>query len=436
MPSGINPLTPPTTPLLPPGPAALSIVLSLTFINSLGTGAVTNGVYFISKQSLGFGSQANFMLGTALGLTYIVGALGAGPALRKLAERPNGVSHRHVLLGLMLALGLLCFLPWLAIKPVQTTDGQTAAASGAWALWVFTLIYSPLTGAMWPIIESYLSGGRHGSNLRRSIGRFNICWACAIPVAYWGMAPLMENHSLLTLNALGVFHLMSIWFVCRLPRDPTSHDPDTYQQHPISYNALLALCRVLLPTSYVVFSVWSPYQPTAIAALGVATAWHTPLAGTWHLSRVLVFVIMERWQGWHGRWWLPLAGAVAMLVGFVGSVLAPSAGDQGQTLGIALLIISLVAFGGGMGAIYAAALYYAMTVGKAQVDAGGTHEALIGVGYTLGPVLGLGAAVASAAPWFPLENGFEPALIGSVLLICLVIGVWATVWIPRRARAN
>ena len=45
--------------------------------------------------------------------------------------------------------------------------------------------------------------------------------------------------------------------------------------------------------------------------------------------------------------------------------------------------------GAGLGIVYYAALYYAMAVGRAEVDAGGTHEALIGAGYTVGPSAGL-----------------------------------------------
>ncbi len=54
-----------------------------------------------------------------------------------------------------------------------------------------------------------------------------------------------------------------------------------------------------------------------------------------------------------------------------------------------LLIIGLVAFGSGMGVTYYVALYYAMAVGKAEIAAGGKHEAFIGGGYMVGPVVGL-----------------------------------------------
>jgi hypothetical protein len=53
------------------------------------------------------------------------------------------------------------------------------------------------------------------------------------------------------------------------------------------------------------------------------------------------------------------------------------------------LLVGLLVFGVGMGLTYYAAFYYALAVGHAEVDAGGTFEALIGLGYCVGPLLGL-----------------------------------------------
>ncbi len=54
-----------------------------------------------------------------------------------------------------------------------------------------------------------------------------------------------------------------------------------------------------------------------------------------------------------------------------------------------LMLAGLGILGVGVGVIYYAALYYAMSVGRAAIDAGGTHEGLIGAGYACGPLAGL-----------------------------------------------
>src|SRR6185369_11357868 len=62
-----------------------------------------------------------------------------------------------------------------------------------------------------------------------------------------------------------------------------------------------------------------------------------------------------------------------------------------------LLAAGLIIFGTGMGLTYYAALYYSLAVGQAAVEAGGTFEVLIGVGYLLGPLLGI-AGHAAVSP--------------------------------------
>jgi hypothetical protein len=68
-----------------------------------------------------------------------------------------------------------------------------------------------------------------------------------------------------------------------------------------------------------------------------------------------------------------------------------------------------------MGLTYCATLYYSLTVGHGAVDAGGGFEALVGLGYVLGPLVGLaGQAVASGA---------GASLVTVILtLVCAVLG--------------
>jgi hypothetical protein len=61
--------------------------------------------------------------------------------------------------------------------------------------------------------------------------------------------------------------------------------------------------------------------------------------------------------------------------------------------------------------IYYAALFYGMAVGGGEVEAGGKHEAVIGLGYLGGPVLALGG--------YWLGTGPLPVLAGVVALVLL-----------------
>src|SRR5690606_38891965 len=85
---------------------------------------------------------------------------------------------------------------------------------------------------------------------------------------------------------------------------------------------------------------------------------------------------------------------------------------------LGMLLFGLALFGAAQGVVYYAALYYAMTVGAAAVEAGGTHEGLIGVGYAVGPLTALAGA------GLPQLAGFDvdPAT-GIVVTVTLVLAL-------------
>ena len=408
------------SPAAPPA-APLWAVQSLVFLASLGTGSVTNGIFFIAKQACGFSAKENFGLGVLLGVTYILGAIGVGPALRRVAARHRAVSSRSVLVLLSVVMAGAAVLPRIAIT------GEGEEATGAWSIWVAIGLFSPCSGAFWPIVESFLGGGRSGHKLRRAVGQFNIIWAASVIAASWAMGPLLERHALEVLVGFGVVQLASTLLVWPLGPEPGVHLPEHHEPHPPVYEALLTTFRMLLPTSYYILSVWSPYAPSVMDRLGVGVAWQVPIAATWMLSRFVAFATMERWHGWQGRWWLVVVGVVGMVGGIVTALSAPFFGGG---LGTPVLIAGLAVLGLGNGVIYSASLYYAMEVGKGEVEAGGTHEALIGVGFAGGPLTGW-AAVALVGPG---ERGNVAILVAlGAVLVVMGLAVGWRVW--RAARA-
>ncbi len=407
------------------GPAPLALVLALTFLGSVGTGAVTNGIFFITSSALGYGRTANLWLGAAFGLSYVAASLLAGPGLRRLAARSDRLSTRRVLVGLLLVMGLVCQAP-LAARAAQ---GPVEAA-----VWAMLIVYAPATGVLWPIVESYLSGGRRGKRLRSAVGRFNIVWSGALVVAFWAMSPLLKERPFWILAGLGGLHLAMTGLALRLPPEPARHAEDD-EPHPPAYERLLTLFRVLLFASYLILSAVNPLQPIILDRLGVVTAWKMPIASVLLAARVAVFALFERWHGWHGRWWTPWTGLAVMVTGFGLAVGSPAFGG----LGLWAYAAGLGLMGVGIATVYCGALYYALAVGSAGVDAGGKHEAVIGVGYTLGPMVGLAAAgLASPAGGPTAGTEADPelfrvwtiALVSACAAAAGAMGWWASR--PRR----
>jgi len=218
--------------------------------------------------------------------------------------------------------------------------------------------------------------------MRSAIGKFNLTWTPATALSLV-VLPLVPQRPLAMFAVFGISAAgtaaawAAIWF---LPPHPPPHAHEAAAQSiGAAYPALLRAASWLLPFSYVVAAILDPVLPHRLAVLGAGRA-AGPLAAVWMAARFLVLLLMWRSSFWHGRWGTLWAGGASLVGGLALVLLAPT---------LALLIAGLFLFGTGMGLVYYAALYYAMAVGHAAVDAGGGFEALIGVGYCVGPVLGL-----------------------------------------------
>jgi hypothetical protein len=339
--------------------ARLSVVLIITFLGSIGSGTFWAGLFFVSAGRYHFTAQANLVLATVMGAVYGVAARASGRLAR-------GRAPRQVLSAALLVWTVA------ALTPVLLPDARAA-------LWVAALIGSAASATTFPVVESYLTAGRHGPEMRSAIGQFNLTWTPATALALI-VLPLLSTRPLAVFAISGAATAAAwacIWF---LPPHPAAHESEAASGAVgASYPALLRAASWLLPFSYVVAAALAPVLPHRLDTLGAGAA-ASPLAALWMAARFVVLLIMWRSSFWHGRWGTLAAGGVALTGGLALVLLAPA---------LPAVLGGLLLFGAGMGLVYYAALYYSMAVGHAAVDAGGGFEALIGVGYCLGPLLGL-----------------------------------------------
>lgn len=406
-------------------PAPLATTLLLTFVASLGTGVITFGVYFVAKYAHAFTRIRLLVLGLVAGVVYTLGACAVGPAIAGAARRSDRVSTRLALGTLLVSIALVCQIPLGAGALGVDHEGT---------IWAAVVLYQLLAGGLWPIIESYVSGGRRGAELRSAAGRFNVSWSLATAAAFFLMVPFVQDHPLRVVAVLGVVHLFLLALLPVLGPEPGRHDPLAgAEPHPEIYERLLPVFRCSLPTSYVLMGAISPLLPFLSDRLALPAVAGIALAGTWHVARMAGFVVCERWHGWHGRWAFLVAGVGVMAAGFALAVLSPMiASAAGYGVGRAGAAVGLAGFGLGIACVYAGAFYYAMEVGAARVEAGGSHEALIGAGYAAGPAAGLAAvAVAGEA-----DGAFDPAFVGTSAAMCLLIALVAWGVLGRSPRTE
>jgi hypothetical protein len=393
------------------GAARLWAVNLVTFFASIGTGVVWNGISFIAETDYHFEKGRTLLLYLVMGATYVAGAFSAGRVVRMLEER---LSPRSTLALILAGEAVVCVSLGLL-----RTDAM---------LWIVACFISVLSSWLWPVIESYVSAGRHGASMRSAIGWWNLSWTGAVALSMVVIGPMIKERGRDAIVALGAVHALALLPLMGLPRKPGSHDAELAAAavQP-EYPLLLRAARMLLPVSYVLNSAMSPLLPYLMNALHVDKSWQTPATSTWMWVRIGAITIMWQMPFWHGRWGTLVVGALSMTLGFGLIVMAQW---------LSLMLLGLALFGVGMGIIYYAALYYAMAVGRAEVDAGGTHEALIGVGYSIGPLTGLASLAMMQAGAIEGEPQFNRTVVAIVWLLILLaaIGVARTYRRAHRGR--
>jgi hypothetical protein len=346
------------------------VVLGLSFLESFSTILLERAIYFFSHERLHYSERENLALALCFGATYTLGAARSHALSHRLGERRA--------LGLTLA-GLLVLHGLLAPGGVYLPVG-------------FALV-GLLEGAKWPIVESYVAAGLGPEAQQRAVGQFNVCWASAVPLALALSGPLIGSGQPGALFVLAT--LLNAGSLLLLPRFPTrvEHMAASHPSRPLGaaldrYRALLSSSRWSMLSSYALMFLLAPLLPEVFRRLGCSVQRATLWASCLDAVRLATFAYLALLPGWHGRRGPLLLSSVGLPLGFCAIVF-------GGTL--PSVLFGELIFGVLAGISYYAALYYALVVQNASVDAGGTHEGLIGIGLVAGPAVGLiGHALADA----------------------------------------
>ena len=383
-------------------------LLAIAFFESFATMLLERGVYFYSHERLGFSDVANLALAFGFGAAYAVGALTSHAVTRRASEKRVLL---FALVGQLVAFAVL--VVW----------------HGPWAVAVLNVVIGYLVGTKWPVVESYVGAGETPSDQARTIGRFNVAWAGAIPPCLVVAGPLIAWRAEGLFVAALALSSVSLALAWPLERRPV-HLPHDHPERPLRgqmarLRGLLASSRWSMLSSYSLIWILAALMPGIFADLKVPLVYATALAGLLDVFRLTAFALLWKWPGWHGRAW-PLAVVVVGLP--AGFFLAVSATN------LPMILAGELVFGLSAGMTYFASLYYGMVVKNAAVEAGGAHEGLIGAGFAVGPAAGLiGRQLAPAlggAVWGMAVG------VGPVVAVCSVGAVASLVRVRRHPRAG
>ena len=386
----------------------LGRLLVITFIESLATTLIERGVYFYSQDRLGFTDGENLGLALGFGGAYALGALASHGLARRMSEKRLLVA---TLIAQFAGFATLFF------------------SAGATLLVAMNTLLGCINGLKWPVIESYVNAGRTPTAQARAVGLFNISWAPAVAVALVLAGPLIGWWSPSLFAAAGLLNLVSLALVRPLERRP-GHLAFDHPERPVPasmerFRSLLAASRWSMLGSYSLMWVLAALLPRVYADLGIDVTAATALSAVLDGVRTASFLGLGLWVGWHNRRWTQVAVIFGLPLGFFLTLFGPNiaaALGGGAGTGLATVLVGEVVFGVVAGTTYYAALYYAMVVKNAAVEAGGAHEGLIGAGFAIGPLAGLaGGWVAPivGGPVMGMALGVAPLII-----LCSFGTVW------------
>ncbi|MDD4872118.1 MAG: MFS transporter [Kiritimatiellae bacterium] len=336
------------------------IILLVTFMESIATILVERGIYFYTEKFYHFEKIHNLLLAFLFGLFYA----GAAVTTERISSR---FGEKRTLLAIM-----LLHIPMLVLFQAGNSS----------MLILGTIFSAILYGFKWPIIESFMMSGDTPNIAIKSIGRFNVSWSCSVPIALLIAGRLIDINHWALFAVSGIITLISIVFVTLLPPKPT-HLSEDHPERPVeetlsSYRSLLTASRWLMFCSYCFLWTLAAILPIIFNRMQVSVTYASPLSSIIDVMRATMFVLCQFWTAWHGRK-MPLVLIMAGLpLGFVLAMFGAN---------IPVIILGEIVFGLSAGMCYYAALYYAMVIKNASVEAGGAHEGVIGMGFAVGPML-------------------------------------------------
>jgi predicted MFS family arabinose efflux permease len=379
---------------------------TLEGLNSFATVLYFNYLYFFMRDRFSFDNKHNLALAAFLGFVYTISAWQAG----KFAQRCGYFFALKIGFSIMaISLGAGLFL--------TSATGEILAAACITLGMCF----------IWPTLEALVSEGETAARLPRAVGIYNVVWAVTNASAFFIGGTLIENFGFKIILALplaiALSQLALVFWLQRhaaeiarevLNKPKTELPPEPHQPASPKAKAFLKMAWLANPFAYIAIQTLIAVIPGIAAKFQLSPMFAGFICSLWCFVRLGAFIALWHWTKWHYKFrWLVTAFAI-LIASFATILTAPN---------LILLIAAQIFFGGAIGLIYYSSLFYSMDAGDTRGEHGGIHEAAIGLGNCVGPVVG--ALSLQFLPGIPNSG----AIAVSVLLLCGfggLISIWKT----------
>ena len=360
---------------------------------------------FVGDGSMALVGLSTPLLAMRLGATYDeLGAIGGVGALvyalgclvsGRLADRAG---YRLCTAAASLAVALVC-LSYLGAARVAH-------------LFVLSALMGAASTALWPPMQAWLSRGKDRSQLLRAVGGFNVSFSLGLMVgpALGGFLyaanpdwPFAVSAGLMGCVFLGLA-VMRVGESAPAEKDDPKPEPVTGPPHfvPIVWAANFA-------TFFATAAIRTLF-PKLATDLGIEPGTLGQLMSLIALAQLVAFICISRTDRWQFRLGPLAATQVLGLAALLGLVLGQSPG----IFAVALLLHGVV-----IGVTFTYSIFHSLYATERPGQRTGYHEAVVGIGFFLGPLLGGLAAehIGSRAPYAGCAGLVACSLVVQVCLL-------------------
>ena len=326
-------------------------------------------VFFWTKARFGFSDAQNLLLTALHGLIYIVAARYGG----RLSDRLG--YDRVLLIG---AAGM----------------GLTLLAGRFFGGWVAPFLvvacYTVFIGPTWPALEAAILHTPGKATMPNRLGLYNVTWALGDALGFFAAGLLFEWSPDSILWVPGLVHLVQLaWVRWASARGEGAGEPAMEIEHSgddiprAEKRRFMHVAWLGNGLGYLMIAVFIALAPHLRERLGWPAHWTIWLSCAMLFTRTIGFVLFWKWERWHYRmswlqaslWIAPVSLAVAFFADHAWVIFG-----------------ALAWFGLALALSYSASIYYSLDYGEHKGDSGGAHEAVLGVGVFVGPLIASGAA--------------------------------------------
>jgi len=368
-------------------------------MDALGNLALLNDVFF-AHTAFGADQVQQGTLGFLNALGYAIGCLLFGPW----SERTG----RRMMVCIAVAGNVVLLVA------VTRCESLTA-------LIVLVSVRKFILAMFWPALMAWMADVSTPRSFAGDLCAFNVGWTLGAGAGAWFAGHIGQwaashpggyDPQVPYLVAAGIGIAQLAWLVLVSPRPSEIHLREPGEMDVGLARNMLRLAWVCNAAVYALIGIVIFMLPrlAELPVLSISESGQSTVNAIRSFAGLFVFALMLADRRWHGRFF-PFVVCLAaclltmVLIGTAQSPFAVFAG--GACLGVAL------------GASYTMSLFYSLSVPRIKGRGSGMHEALIGMGYAVGPLFGGLAASVSTSPRAPFVAG--ACLIGCVFLICLLL---------------